>query len=304
MDLRIGEIAALSVSVFWTVTAVSFEYAANRIGSLALNVLRLAVALLLFVAVGLAVRGEALPFSADTKVWLWLSLSGLVGFVFGDIFLFQAYIDIGARTTQVLFASAPLMTAVIGMFALGEGISPAGALGMTAVVAGIALVLMRSAEGHDSAPTATSTLAARRLRGIACALLGALGQAGGFILSKIGAPAYDPFGATQIRVIAGLAGFLVMAAVLRRFAEPWKALRDRKAFASLTLGSIFGPFLGVSLGLFAAQRADAGIAATLMGLTPILILIPAFIWKKERISPREILGALVAVGGSALLFVA
>lgn len=300
MELRIGEIAALAVSVFWTATAVSFEYAANRIGSLALNVLRLAVALLLFVAVGLAFRGEALPFSAGPSVWLWLSLSGLVGFVFGDIFLFQAYIDIGARTTQVLFASAPLMTAAIGFFALGERVGLWGALGMTAVVVGIAVVIL--SVDADRAPVPGN--GARRLRGIACALLGALGQAGGFILSKIGAPAYDPFGATQIRVIAGLAGFLVMAALLRRFAEPWKALGDRKALASLTLGSIFGPFLGVSLGLFAAQRADAGIAATLMGLTPILILIPAFIWKKERISAREILGALVAVGGSALLFVA
>jgi drug/metabolite transporter (DMT)-like permease len=320
MDIRIGEIAALTTAVFWTITAVTFEYAARRIGSLALNILRLAAALLMFAVLGLILRGEPIPVSAGSYVWFWLSLSGLVGFVFGDIFLFQAYIDIGARTTQVLFASAPLMTAIIGFFALGERISLLGVAGMASVISGIALVILdkkpykarttvaavdTQSPKDTQFPTGTLSSAlpgSHRLRGILCAIGGALGQAGGLVLSKIGAPDYDPFAATQIRVIAGLAGFLVMAAMLRRFREPWKALSDKKALGSLTLGSVFGPFLGVSLGMFAVQRSNAGIAATLMGLTPIIILIPAIFWKKERVTLREGLGALIAVAGSALLF--
>jgi len=304
MDIRIGEVAALVTAVFWTVTAVCFEFAARRIGSLALNVLRLAAALILFTILGIVLRGELLPLGAGAEVWFWLSLSGLVGFVFGDLFLFQAYIDIGARLTQVVFASAPLMTAVIGWFALGERISAVGLLGMVVVVAGISLVVM--ARGPSMPETAGNAASppARRLRGLFFALMGALGQAGGLVLSKIGAPSSDPFVATQIRVIAGLIGFLVVAAVWRRSAEPWKALRDRSVLGVLSVGAFFGPFLGVSLGLFSVQRSNAGVAATLMGLTPILILIPAVFLKSERVTPREAVGALVAVAGSSLLFLA
>jgi drug/metabolite transporter (DMT)-like permease len=104
MDARLGEIAAVATSVFFTVTAVCFEFAAKRIGSLALNVLRLAAALAIFAVLGLVVRGELLPFGAGPEAWLWLSLSGLVGFVFGDLFLFQSYIDIGAPPPQVIYS--------------------------------------------------------------------------------------------------------------------------------------------------------------------------------------------------------
>ena len=304
MDIRVGEAAALVTAVLWTFTAICFEFAAKRIGSLSLNVLRLATALILFTTLGLVLRGELLPLAAGADVWFWLSISGLVGFVFGDLFLFQAYIDIGARLTQVVFASAPLMTAVIGYFALGERIGAVGLIGMVVVVSGITLVVMdRSPSAAETAGTAALP-PARRLRGVFFGLMGALGQAGGLVLSKIGAPSSDPFVATQIRVIAGFLGFLVVAAVWKRSAEPWKALRDRRALGMLSIGAFFGPFLGVSLGLFAVQRSSAGIAATLMGLTPILILVPSVFLKKERVSPREAAGALIAVAGSSLLFLA
>ncbi|GAB1484840.1 DMT family transporter [Treponema sp.] len=304
MNAHIGELAAIGTSIFWTVTAISFEYAARRIGSLALNILRLAVALILFSLLGLILRGQIIPIGAPASLWFWLSLSGLVGFVFGDLFLFQAYIDIGARMTQVVFAASPLMTALIGFALLEERIAPSGILGMFIVIGGIALVIMDKKKGPIEAAPASSVPTARRLRGVLFALLGALGQAGGLVLSKIGAPSSDPFVATQIRVIAGLTGFTVVALLWRKGREPIVALKDRKAMGALSIGAFFGPFLGVSLGLFAVQRAASGSAATLMGLTPIIILLPAVFIKKERISLKEAIGALAAVVGSTLLFLA
>lgn len=310
MDARLGELAALFTSACFTCTALFFEFAAKRIGSLALNIIRLLVALVIFTILSLVLRGEFLPLGAGADAWFWLGLSGLVGFVFGDLFLFQAYIDIGARLTQVIFSSAPLLTALIGYFALGERLSPIGLVGMVVVVSGIALVIYRPsrrdsrASGVAPAAGATMVPAPRRARGAAFAFLGALGQAGGFILAKIGAPAFDPFAATQIRVVAGLAGFLVVAALWRRLREPLAAFKDGKTLGAVSAGAFFGPFLGVSLGLFAAQRANAGVAATLMGLAPVFILAPSILIKKEKIAAREIAGAFVAVAGSALLFLA
>jgi len=304
MDANLGYLAALSTSFFFTFTAICFEFSAKRIGSLALNILRLLIALIIFSGLGLALRGEAFPMGVDSSAWFWLTLSGLVGFVFGDLFLFQAYVDIGARLTQVIFSSAPLIAALIGFIALGERIAPAGLAGMLLVVAGIALVILdKGASPAEKAP-ASVVPAARRLRGAVFALLGALGQAGGFVLSKIGAPSSDPFVATQIRVIAGFAGFLVVAALWGRLKEPIAAFKDGKAIGAISVGSFFGPFLGVSLGLFAVQRSSAGVAATLMGLPPILILIPAVFINKEKVRLREALGAAVAVAGSAILFLA
>lgn len=305
MQTSIGQIAALGTSVCWTVTALSFEYAAKKIGSLALNILRLAVAFSIFALVGLVLHGQLIPLNAPKSVWFWLTLSGLVGFVFGDIFLFQSYIDIGARTAQVIFVSSPLMTAILGFFVLGERIAPRGIIGMVLVIAAIITVILykNSIAKAEGAGTAVPTIhRTHKIRGAIFAFLGALGQSGGLILSKIGAPSYDPLGATQIRVIAGFLGFIIMGALWKRLREPIAALSNRNALAALSLGAFFGPFLGVSLGLFAVQRTSSGIAATLMGLTPILILAPSVFIYKEKLTLVEGLGAIVAVLGAALIF--
>lgn len=306
--------AALGTSLCWTITALAFEDAAKRIGSLALNVLRLFAALLIFMTVNLILHGQPIPLRADSSVWFWLSLSGLVGFVFGDIFLFQSYIDIGARTAQVIFVSSPLITALLGFYLLGERIRLRGILGMFMVVGAIIWVIAgkaatdRALSDTDVSSPSTSIqtvgkpLHKHRTRGILFAFFGALGQSGGLILSKIGAPHFDPLQATEIRVIAGLIGFIIMALAMGRFKEPLQGLANPKALRSLSIGAFFGPFLGVTLGLFAVQRAPAGIAATLMGLTPILIVFPSVVLYKEPLSIKEIMGACLAVLGLSLLF--
>jgi drug/metabolite transporter (DMT)-like permease len=196
------------------------------------------------------------------------------------------------------------MTALLGFLLLGEKISPRGILGMLIVVGAIIWVILgkTDADAGTAIEKTAPTVHHHRVRGIIFAFFGALGQSGGLILSKIGAPHYDPLRATEIRVIAGLTGFIIMALILGRIAEPLRALSNRSAVKALSLGAFFGPFLGVSLGLFAVQRANTGVAATLMGLTPILIVFPSVLLYKEKLTLREVLGAGLAVFGLTLLF--
>jgi drug/metabolite transporter (DMT)-like permease len=66
--------------------------------------------------------------------------------------------------------------------------------------------------------------------------------------------------------------------------------------------SLFGPVVGVSLSLMAVRYTDAGIASTLMALTPVLILIPSAVFDKQRIRFKEVVGVLVSMTGVALFF--
>jgi drug/metabolite transporter (DMT)-like permease len=68
------------------------------------------------------------------------------------------------------------------------------------------------------------------------------------------------------------------------------------------LGSFFGPFVGVSLSLYAVQHTQVGVAATIIALVPVLIIPPAVLIKKEIIGLRDVAGAAIAVAGSVLLF--
>lgn len=294
-----GELAALGTSIFWTFTSLCFEFAAKRIGTIGLNILRLLAALIIYTAVGLIFFGEFIPLNESPSVWFWLSLSGLVGFVFGDVFLFQAYIYIGARLTQLVFVMSPVITAVMGYFVFGETITPLGMLGMALVLAAIMFTVVDKKTDQQNG---TSQRPVHKIRGIVFAVFAALGQSGGLILSKIGAPDTNAMNAAHIRVIAGLIGFIIVAFIIRKIGEPIKGFKDTKALKILSLGALLGPFAGVSLAIVAMQRTSSGIAATLMGLTPIMVLLPDSILKKEKIRLKEIIGAVAAILGAALIF--
>jgi drug/metabolite transporter (DMT)-like permease len=138
--------------------------------------------------------------------------------------------------------------------------------------------------------------------GVALGLGGALGQAVGLILSKIGMAGYNAFAATQVRVIAGTVGYALLFFVLGWWPNVRTGIRDRKALAFSALGAFFGPFLAVSLSLIAIRNTVAGVAASIMALTPVLIIPLVILVKKERVGIGGLVGALVAVTGVALLF--
>lgn len=315
----LGVVAGLATACLWTGTALCFEAASRRMGSLSVNVLRLAVAAVLFGALSFAQTSRGLP-SASSSAWAYLGLSGLVGFVVGDVMLFQAFVLIGARLSMLLYSSVPLMTALWGFSFLGERMSIRALAGMALTVVGIALAVGTKpsrGDAHARAPTS------RRLAGVLFALGGSAGQAAGLLLAKHGAAGLDSFAATHIRVLAGLAGFAIIVIVTGNGAlvvgrlrmalsasgasagDPGGAARSmRVALGLLSLGAVLGPFLGVSLGLLSTQLLPAGTAATLMSIVPVLLVpVSAFVFR-ERVSLAEIVGAVAAVAGVAVLVAA
>jgi drug/metabolite transporter (DMT)-like permease len=297
INSHFGEFAALIVAIFWTVSALSFEAASNRVGSVAVNILRLIIGLLFLSSLNL-IRGHGfLPLDATAENWFWLTLSGLIGFVFGDLFLFKSYTIIGSRFSMLIMTLVPPMTAFFGWLIMGEKLSPLNFVGMTITFTGIAMAIFSRPNRNERF---TMKLAPA---GVLYALGGALGQALGLVLSKFGMKDYDPFSATQIRIIAGIFGFGLLVSVLRRWKSVAAATRDSKGMKALSIGAFFGPFLGVSFSLLSIKYAKAGIAATIMALTPVFILLPAVILKKEKVTVQEVIGAILSVCGVALFFV-
>jgi drug/metabolite transporter (DMT)-like permease len=227
---------------------------------------------------------------------VWLSLSGLVGFTLGDLFLFRAFVVVGARISMLMMTLVPLFTTVLGFLVMHEVLTPKELAGMALTIAGVSSVISerrRDAEGR-----------AERLPvgGVLLGLGGAVGQALGLVLAKYGMEGYNAVAATQIRVLAGIVGFAAVFTATGRWPKVRSALGDRRAMAFTGVGAVFGPFIGVSLSLLAVQYTEAGVAATLMALAPVLIIPVAIIGYREQVAWPAAVGAGVAVCGCALLF--
>jgi len=292
-----GELSALLTAFLWAGSALAFESASKRVGSLSVNFIRLLFGLILLCCFTAFNRGMVLPFDAGTHEWLWLGLSGLTGLVIGDFLLFKAFVIIGSRLSMLMMTLVPPFTAFLGWIWLGEIMSVLNFVGMAVTLSGIAIVVLtgRDADGKSS-------FLRLPLKGLLFALGGALGQALGLVISKYGMGDYNAFAATQIRVIAGLVGFGVLVILFRRIKPMIASFSDKKAVIGISLGSFLGPFLGISFSLIAVQNTETGIASTIMSIVPVIIIPPAIILFRQKVSPREVIGAIISVCGVAIFF--
>jgi drug/metabolite transporter (DMT)-like permease len=241
-------------------------------------------------------RGLLLPTDASLHNWIWLSVSGLIGFVIGDFLLFKSFTVIGAWLAMLIMTLAPPMAAVFGWLLLDERLSMMSLAGMVITLAGIVVVIFRP-EGKNG-----NVAVSKPIAGLLFAFGGALGQALGIVFSKYGMQQYSPFAATQIRIIAGIIGFIVFITLIGKWVSVRSALMDRKAMIPTTIGSFFGPFLGVSFSLLAIQHTSTGVASTIMALVPIFVIPPSILLFKHKITAREILGTIISLCGVALFF--
>ena len=307
---HLGEIISLIVAASWTVTALFADKASHRIGSITTNVLRLSMAIVFLAALLWVSIGHPYPVYASGQAWLWLALSALVGYVFGDWCLFNCYMSIGARFGQLFMTLAPPMAAIAGWAILGETLTWKSCLAMVVTLCGIAISILSRGGGHKVQLTLP-------FKGVLLGLGAGIGQGVGLVLSKVGLQHYAdaipmdapsrmaqmlPFASTMIRAVVGASGFLALMALQKDLPRLKQAVHDRTGMGYALIVTLFGPVLGVSLSLMAVQYTGAGIASTLMALSPVFILIPYALIYKQRIKFREVLGVLVSMTGVAMFF--
>lgn len=304
-----GEIISLAVAISWTATAMAAEMASRRITPLGVNVLRMLLSLVFLAVLMWAVCGSPLPQYADAETWMWLSLSGFVGYVLGDYCLFNAYVLIGSRFGQLFMTLAPAAAAIFGFILLGERMSALAIVGMLTTMFGIGISVLSKGGEHHKLNLKLP------LKGVLFGIGAGLGQGIGLVLSKVGMTHYEtliqspealdvmPFASTFMRAVIGLVGFSCVMFFTGKTRSVATAVRDRRGMLFVMIATILGPFIGVSLSLMATLYTSTGIAQTIMAMTPIFILLPSWYFFHQRVTFLEILGAIISVVGVTLFFV-
>lgn len=289
----LGELSALLTAFLWSGTSFAFSSAAEKIGSLQLNINRMILASVFLIAT-IFIMGY--DFDLSKSQFTNLVISGIIGLVIGDSFLFKSYQMIGARISMLLMALSPGMSTLLAFIFLDERITLLGILGIFITITGIALVVLE--RNANSKYTVTGL-------GIFYGVMGALGQSAGLIFAKFAFTEghITGFVATFIRVFSSVIIFLPIMLLLKKYKNPYKLFnKDKSAFGVTLIGTILGPFLGITFSLIAVENTKVGIAATLMSTMPIIMLPMVKYIYKEKLSWRAILGAVIAVIGVALIF--
>ena len=324
-----GELISLGVAISWTATALFADVASHRMGSLTVNVVRMALSLLFLALTLWLTIGVPYPLFADGQTWLWLCLSGFVGYVLGDYCLFQSYVIMGSRFGQLFMTLASPSAAITAWLLLGEQMTLMALIGMVVTLTGIGMSVL--SKGSDDANHRLTLKLP--LQGVLMGIGAGMGQGVGLVLSKVGMVHYEsaihaagitdiasyvspdallplslgfvmPFASTMIRATIGMAGFSLARFVFTRNGSELfiKGICDKKGLYCALGAAVFGPFVGVSLSLMATLYTSAGIAQTIMAMTPVFILLPSYLLFHQHITRLEIVGAIISVIGVSLFF--
>ncbi|NWG27500.1 MAG: DMT family transporter, partial [Ignavibacteriaceae bacterium] len=253
----IGEISALATAFCWSITSYAFTNASRRVGAIQVNIDRMAFASIILIGIiGIFGISLTLTFNQISN----LVISGILGLVLGDSFLFKSFQMIGARLGIIIMAAVPVLSTILAFFFLNEIISYLGMFGMLLTITGILIVVLerKNSDGNN--------FSINKL-GIFYGFLGALGQATGLIFAKFAFQGgeLNGFAASFIRLFSASIIILPIAATFRRYKNPISIYtKDSYSAKVILIGTIFGPVLGITGSLIAIEYAKVGIASTLM----------------------------------------
>jgi drug/metabolite transporter (DMT)-like permease len=291
----IGELAALITAVLWSGTAIAFSEASKIVGSYVVNFSRLILATFYLIFTILVFN---LEYQISLEQIYLLGLSGVIGLVFGDGFLFKSFQYIGARLSMLVMTLTPPIAAIVAYFYLGEELSSWGILGIVITISGVSIVVLKRSEQPTDDYRKNNI-------GYIFAFFGAIGQALNLIFAKeaFQLGEVNGFVATFYRMVPSIPFMYFLGFIYKKRRNSIRILKVKKdALRYIIIGSIIGPFLGITFSLVAIAYTYVGIASTLMATVPIVMLPIIKYYYKQELSVISVIGAFIAVIGVAVLF--
>ncbi len=301
-----GELIALITTLCWSLGIFPFTEAAKRIGSAPLNQYRLLLAWIIISIIlffwndlnFVELFTEPQPYH-----FIFLGLSGIIGFSIGDYCSFNSFKLLGPKLASLYTTFAPGAALLIGYIALNESVNLIGIFGILITVSGVIWLTLSKKDSN----AATQVGYTRDKRGIIYGIIGALCQGTGLVLSKYGMDYYEvklqTMHAVWIRLLfAFSAAFIVslLAGKLKANSKPIFT-NEKNNLPFLFFGTILGPIMGVTLSLFAIQKLEVAVAQTIFALLPLFVLPISLIIYKERITSQSVFACLLALVGVLLL---
>ncbi len=301
----------MGCAVLFAVSSFAFAAAGQRVGALRVNQIRIVLAVLFLMLLHALLHGQFWPNAISQQQLFYLGISGFVGLSLGDLFFFHALTHLGPRLGTLLMSTAPIFAVLLEGPVYEVWPDAWQCLGIGLTLFGVAMVVTERRAGEFGRtvqqhgwPWCWALL---------CGVLGAAGQGLGMVLARLGMDAapmtteakVPELSAALFRMVFGMLGVLVLAQLyrwlLRRPARSkGSILQDRRTLQFIVLGALLGPTLGIWLSLVALENSSAGIATTLLALTPVMVIPMAMLFG-ARPGLRGWSGTLLAVLGVVLL---
>ncbi len=295
---------ALGAAACWAVGPFIAYGASRKLGAFAFNHLRMLS--LAFIA-GIVILGRDQLTSHVTFALPWgdillLGLSGVIGIFIGDTCLFAALRRLGPRRNAIIFSAHAPMTFLLALAVFGETPSFYEFFGVGLVFVGVILAIFYGQSRTGKPLSYYETTIGGLTIAVVFGLFAALGQAvGALIAHPVMQAGADPIDAAGLRIGAAAFCYLILGFFPLAVTRAQASITRDDVVRTVSSG-ILGMGLGTTFLLIGLRASNAGVAATLMSLSPVLILPLLWIISRQPPTLFSWVGAACAAIGSALLF--
>ncbi|WP_319405880.1 DMT family transporter [uncultured Desulfosarcina sp.] len=287
----IGILCSTGAAFFWAAAVIMFKKSGEAFSPMALNLFKGVVTLLLLVPT-LWFAGVALFPVRPAHDWVLFCISGFLGITLADTFFFMALKRLGAgRWAVVDCLYLPFIIFISTLF-LNESIGLKGILGALLVIGAI---------GADACSKSSVMMSRKDFwLGLVFGVLAVILIAGSVVMVKPLLEETSVLWASFVRLLAGVAGLIVIAVIHPERRVILGALMPSSAWKIVLPASIVGNYMAMLAWLAGFKYTLVSVAAILNQLSTIFTFILAAVFLKEPVTPPRMIAIVMAVSGALL----
>jgi len=277
-----GEALAILSALMQAISTVLSAEALKNVDPIWSNVIKslASAAVMLPIVAATGVLFGCINVRADSL--FFVILAAIVGFGFGDTFLFKSIVLIGVSRAYTISFTSPLFTMVLAIIFLNETFLLKYLIGTTFIVISLVIVSLELEGGGQKDAS---------LRGIIAAVAAALCWAVGTVLAALGLRGIDVLLANAIR-------FPILALFLLLISKPREKRRvARRDLMLLSASGVTGMVFGGITFLLSIQLIGASRASPLNASSPVLTSIISKAFLKEKVTLRLISSSIFITTG-------
>lgn len=292
---HLGELFSLLSAMAWAVGVILYRKLGTSLPPLALNFLKNCLVLGMLLPLVPLLHGLEWPRMEAATIAIALG-SGVIGIALADTLYFRALNVLGAGRMGVVGNLYSPFVILLSFLFLGERLTLLQGGGFVLVSAGVLLVARPAAELAVPDVHVHADRARGMLYGVASIALMAIA----IVMVKRTLESQPLLWVTLLRLLGALLGLIVIALL----SGQWRRLGPRGVrvdWRLLLLAGFIGQCLAMVLWLAGYKYTQASIAAILNETASIFILLLAWLWLREPIGRRGVLGVMLTLSGVALM---
>jgi drug/metabolite transporter (DMT)-like permease len=288
----LGESLSLLAALTWATAVIFFKKSGENVHPIALNMFKNVFAVILF-SLTMLIAGEQLVRDVPTRDYGLLLLSGVLGIGISDTIFLKSLNLLGAGLIAIIACLWAPFVIILSFLYIDESMN---VLQLAGVMMIVLAVLTAMGKNNNRLITRHNLF-----WGVFWGVMSVATGAAGIVLIKKLLEQSPILWVTQIRLIGGIITLVLILLLHPKRKTILSTLRTPKSWVYTISGSFFGAYLAMAIWLGGMKFTQASIASALNQTSNIFVFVLAWLFLKEPVNRRRIVGIILGVGGAFLV---